>query len=71
VETATHLSQEDMWIIEVTSLPVPQEQVNQMAEHLNKFKSLLIGYVLIKAKMFKNALLILTVIVLVLLIWNM
>jgi hypothetical protein len=33
-----------MWVIEATSLPVPQEQVNQMAEHLAKFKNLLVGY---------------------------
>ncbi|OBZ89036.1 Mediator of RNA polymerase II transcription subunit 18 [Choanephora cucurbitarum] len=45
VETAVHIGQEDMWIIEVTTAPVLQEQVNQMAEHLNKFKNLMIGIV--------------------------
>ncbi|KAI7858027.1 mediator complex, subunit Med18 [Circinella umbellata] len=36
---------EDIWMIEVNSTPVPQEQVNQMAEQLNKFKLLLNGIV--------------------------
>ncbi|CAO3702764.1 unnamed protein product [Rhizopus stolonifer] len=44
VSSAVPFGQEDTWIIEVTTLPVPQEQVNQMAEHLNKFKVLLTGY---------------------------
>ena len=35
---------EDIWMIEVNSTPVAQEQVNQMAEQLNKFKLLLNGY---------------------------
>lgn len=37
------IAQEETWVIEVTCIAIPQEQVNQMAEHLNKFKSLLIG----------------------------
>lgn len=44
VSSAVPFGQEDSWIVEVTTLPVPQEQVNQMAEHLNKFKTLLTGY---------------------------
>jgi hypothetical protein len=44
VTSAVPFGQEDMWIVEITTLPVPQEQVNQMAEHLNKFKVLLTGY---------------------------
>ncbi|KAG1173406.1 hypothetical protein G6F70_005898 [Rhizopus microsporus] len=45
VTSAVPFGQEDMWIVEITTLPVPQEQVNQMAEHLNKFKVLLTGIV--------------------------
>ncbi|KAG2237932.1 hypothetical protein INT48_002493 [Thamnidium elegans] len=45
VSSAVHFGREDMWVIEATSLPVPQEQVNQMAEHLGKFKNSLIGFV--------------------------
>ncbi|CAO0789961.1 mediator complex, subunit Med18 [Mucor lusitanicus] len=45
VESAVPIAQEETWIIEVACTAVPQEQVNQMAEHLNKFKNLLIGVV--------------------------
>ncbi|CAO3640175.1 unnamed protein product [Mucor hiemalis] len=45
VESAVPFGLEDMWIIEATTLPVAQEQVNQMADHLNRFKSFLIGVV--------------------------
>jgi hypothetical protein len=43
LSSAVHFGDQDMWVIEATSLPVPQEQVNQMAEHLGKFKNSLIG----------------------------
>jgi hypothetical protein len=43
LSSAVPFDQEDMWLVEVTSSPVAQEHVNQMAEHLNKFKSLLTG----------------------------
>ncbi|CDS03032.1 hypothetical protein LRAMOSA00434 [Lichtheimia ramosa] len=36
---------QEMWVIEVSSIPVAQEQVNTMAEQLNKFKTLLNGVV--------------------------
>ncbi|GAA5800041.1 hypothetical protein HPULCUR_005463 [Helicostylum pulchrum] len=45
VSSAVHFGREDMWVIEATSLLVPQEQVNQMAEHLGKFKNSLLGFV--------------------------
>lgn len=35
--------EQDLWIVEATSIPVPQEQVNQMAEQLNQFKILFPG----------------------------
>jgi hypothetical protein len=34
---------ENQWLVELTSIPVTQEQVNQMAEQLNKLRTLLSG----------------------------
>lgn len=45
ISSAVLIGEEDTWIVEVTSLPVTQEQVNQSAEYVNKFRSLLIGVV--------------------------
>ncbi|KAI8994595.1 mediator complex, subunit Med18 [Pilobolus umbonatus] len=45
LSSAVLMGMEDTWIVEVTSLPVSQEQVNQSAEYVNKFRSLLIGVV--------------------------
>ncbi|CAO3661356.1 unnamed protein product [Umbelopsis ramanniana] len=36
---------EHQWLVELTSIPVTQEQVNQMAEQLNKLRTLLSGIV--------------------------
>ncbi|KAG0174331.1 hypothetical protein DFQ30_004889 [Apophysomyces sp. BC1015] len=36
---------QDLWVVEITSMPTTQEQVNQMAEQLVKFKALLNGLV--------------------------
>ncbi|KAI7886358.1 uncharacterized protein EV154DRAFT_427467 [Mucor mucedo] len=43
LSSAVLVGDADMWVIEATSLPVPQEQVNQMADHLGRFKNSLTG----------------------------
>lgn len=42
--SAEPFGDQDMWMIEVTSLPVTQEQVNAVVDHLIRFKNLLVGY---------------------------
>ncbi|KAF7721165.1 hypothetical protein EC973_005147 [Apophysomyces ossiformis] len=45
ISSAVPVQGEDLWVVEIMSIPTTQEQVNQMAEQLVKFKALLNGIV--------------------------